>query len=272
MKHTFYTPIILIATFSVFQSANAIVTKSCNDSQLDAYSLYECRIESICNQRKPDKMIFNTDKDEKKYLKLEPWYNNFLWENKQKYRDNMNNLYKCALIQLQTNAITYVEWEMKNSDEDVRKKIEPKISQKKQNLKTAASRYECADIDNLSIYNKSSVLQQSSYEICKYLNYLDYLDTYSDTLSNVVTNSVTATELANNQIQTKQAIIDEQNHVIRVFPLAYTAYAQYESHITTHFMLELIREDFLILKNRLHKVLGPISQLLYKANNSMKKP
>jgi len=92
----------------MFFSAHANTTvkqESCND--VAGYELYKCRVKNICdNPYKPKKIIFNTQEtDEQKYLELEEGDENFLEDNKKKYRENMNNLYACALIQAQVNAL-----------------------------------------------------------------------------------------------------------------------------------------------------------------------
>jgi hypothetical protein len=38
-----------------------------------------------------------------------------------------------------------------------------------------------------------------------------------------------------------------------------------------HVLLELLREEFLVLREELHKVLNPMNQVVYKIANAMRK-
>jgi len=69
----------------------------------------------------------------------------------------------------------------------------------------------------------------------------------------------------------KSEINDEITHTYKVFPYAYDAYTEYENNITIHFLLELIKEDYIVLREKLNKVLNPINQVVYKISNAMRK-
>jgi hypothetical protein len=151
---------------------HAFGSESCNKSS--EYPLYECRVSEICDH-KPDKLIFNTEEsDEQKYLELEPLDSTFLSANQEKYRSNMNNLYKCALIQLQINALEQIAALKK--DKEVEAKIDARIDRRIEILEAREKAIPCESIDNKEIYNKKNVLDQATYEICKYTNYLDYIE------------------------------------------------------------------------------------------------
>lgn len=238
---------------------------------MSGYDLYNCRNEAICNEYKPDKFIFNTDGDDAhRYLRLDPSDQNFLSNAQEKYRENMNNLYKCALVDIQINAINITLEAEK--DPDVASRIDTRLENKIQVLKKRAQFCNNTGSGQQAV-KKLEVLKQSSYEICKYTNYLYYLQEYSSNLSNTLDPDVTELQVLD-IVETQSAINNniqqELDHSLKVFPLAYTAYIQYENYIAIHFMLELIREDFIVLRTRLQQVLSPISQLVYKASNSMR--
>jgi len=268
MKQTITSSSIALLVLLQFNTVSANAN-SCND--VTGYELYKCRVEILCGEqsgRKPSNFIYDTSSEENSYQELEAWDPTFLSLNQQKYRNNMNNLYKCALIQVQINSLNTVK--ALEKDSDIASRIDTKINNQIESLvKTQASL--CTNIDDISLYNKTAVLQQSTYEVCRYINYLDYLDYYTDTIWNTLSSdeNITTISLTSNQVSIKNDIQNELDHTLKVFPLAYTAYSQYENNVTIHLVLELIREDFIILRSRLHSVLWPISQLVYKISNSM---
>jgi hypothetical protein len=77
-------------------------------------------------------------------------------------------------------------------------------------------------------------------------------------------------ELLKNEVKKKWELDEEIEHTYKVFPLAFHAYTEYENNITIHFLLELIKEDYIILRQKLHNTLNPINQLVYKVSNAMK--
>jgi hypothetical protein len=66
-------------------------------------------------------------------------------------------------------------------------------------------------------------------------------------------------------------ITDEIEKVNKVFPVAFRAYAEYENNYTTHVLLELLKDDFIVFREELHKNLNPINQVVYKIKNAMRK-
>ena len=62
----------------------------------------------------------------------------------------------------------------------------------------------------------------------------------------------------------------EVEQAYKVFPLAYHAYGEYEDNFPVHFLLELLKEDYQELRQKLHQVLNPINQVVYKISNAMK--
>ena len=63
----------------------------------------------------------------------------------------------------------------------------------------------------------------------------------------------------------------EIDQTYKVFPLAFHAYTEYENNISIHFLLELIREDYITLRQKLHEAINPINQVVYKISWAMKK-
>ncbi|MDP2396643.1 MAG: hypothetical protein Q8S84_04390 [bacterium] len=53
--------------------------------------------------------------------------------------------------------------------------------------------------------------------------------------------------------------------------MAFHALTEYENNISIHFLLELIKDDYIILREKLHEVINPINQVVYKISNAMRK-
>ncbi len=71
--------------------------------------------------------------------------------------------------------------------------------------------------------------------------------------------------------QKKTEIDQEIAHTYKIFPIAFDMYNQYENNITIHLLLELIKQDYVVYRQKLHKTLNPINQVVYKIANAMKK-
>ncbi|MDR0772161.1 MAG: hypothetical protein LBF15_03885 [Candidatus Peribacteria bacterium] len=67
------------------------------------------------------------------------------------------------------------------------------------------------------------------------------------------------------------ALDKEASEIIEVYPVAFKAFSEYENNLVVHIMLELLREDFIVLREKLHQNLNPINQVVYKIANAMKK-
>ncbi len=64
-------------------------------------------------------------------------------------------------------------------------------------------------------------------------------------------------------------IDNEIEHSYKMFPLAYHAYSEYENNYSIHVLLELIKEDYMVLRKKLYSALNPINQVVYKIANAM---
>lgn len=145
----------------------------------------------------------------------------------------------------------------------------------------------CTLSERESVQNKLNILKESSYEVCKYVSYLEYLRAYYNQIDRQYTSdsvmsdgskysdhtsfskSFTSEKIANDIQGLENALTEERAHAFRVFPLAYQAYSEYENHFPIHFLLELIEADFIILRQKLYETLMPIAQLGIKMINAM---
>jgi hypothetical protein len=138
------------------------------------------------------------------------------------------------------------------------------------------STLKCIDSNEISSIQKLNVLKQATYETCKYINYLEYLKKDNEVIESLTSNSkeepnYTIDELFEAQRSRNAALNEEIEHTYKVFPVAYQAYSEYENNIIIHFLLELLKEDYITIREKLHKTLNPLNQVVYKISNAMRK-
>jgi hypothetical protein len=197
----------------------------------------------------------------------------------------MNSIYKCAMIWIQKNSILNIKQKLLNIDKtwDVRKNLEPKIDSIINRLDMVSKSNNCLEIDKKTIYNKLSILKQTTQITCYYAFYIDYLKEYYKDPKNILwidpkeidaweeVKTYLNTEVANKLKNIQLDLDRELEHSLKIFPIAFHAYSEYENNFPIHFLLELIKEDYMVLRDKLHEVLNPINQVVYKISNAMKK-
>jgi hypothetical protein len=124
---------------------------------------------------------------------------------------------------------------------------------------------QCDLTNKEDIQIKFNVLKETTYEMCKYINYLEYLKLYSKSIENTIADE-DKEQFSNTYISKKMVnyiykIEYEKEHTYRVFPIAYIAYSDYENNFPIHFLLNILKEDFNILRENLYTVLMPIAQV-----------
>ena len=256
------------------------------------YTLYEERVSNFCKEYKindgSSEIIYTIDKDDQ-FLdldKLEWATQNYKKSKsidlaKEQYRKNMDNIYWCATNVVYYRALKQVKEDLlksnpeldsklKNKLEEQIKAIELKISQNSNKCKVTSEK-------NNSIIKKS-VLKQTTYEVCKYSFYLEYLKSFNEQMAalddetkNNQDNAKTIQTILQEESKKKNQIQKEMDDAFKVFPIAFKAYSEYENNITIHIYLELLREDYNLLREWLHKSINPINQVVYKISNAMKK-
>lgn len=239
------------------------------------FDLYKCRVENICEQYMSDKKAIYETEDYEELTNSSDWFENA----KTLYRDNMNNIYKCAILQAQKNSLNlfkskllWIEksWELKS-------RVLNKVDSRLNKIDSEFSKLWCKWIEKEDIINKDNVLAQTTYELCKHISYMEYLREYNKNVKNAlwIDDSVSddtkypVTFIADEMKKKKTEVDDEISHSYKVFPLAFNAYSEYENNYTLHIFLELIKEDFLIFRDKLHDAINPINQVVYKIANAM---
>lgn len=277
---------IFLTLFFVFLISNTTFAADC-ESMTDIFWKYQCRVEKVCKQYDENKKVFNPEKYKEAsiYKETEVWDILMVSSTEQKpikkavsiYKENMNSTYKCAMIWVQKNSLLNIKQKLLKFDKtwDIKKSIEPKIQELTNKLDMIWKSSSCLSIDKNTIFNKLSILRQTTYLTCDFSFYWEYLKEYYKDLNNSTENkkwenkeySITQTAKMLDNIQ--NGISNEVNQAYKTFPLAFNAYSEYENNFPIHFLLELIKEDYNILRNKLHETINPINQVVYKISNAM---
>lgn len=283
-----------------FWNTNPWVTHS--DKTL--YDLYEERVINHCGEYKIDnniEIIYLMD-ESNNYPNLNSsspinWY--ISWRDlefaKKRYYWNMDSIYECAISASKTRSLELLKIAIDNNAE-IKSRLLPKIESElrkisqEQNNKDWKNKCKINDEKNNAIV-KSSVLKQTTYEICRYNYYLEYLKEYNQWINQIIAmdnaikkeneNYETTIENSNNSIAIRKVLELERQKISQIdreieeaykaFPMAFHAYSEYENFLSSHILLELIREDYALFRESLHKTLTPINQVWYKAINAMRK-
>ncbi len=288
LKYFLQASLWIVLLFSIYGN---VFWESDICGEWSGFSLYECRNKNICETYKSEKPTYIV-KDYEVAENIKAKYFNqqsqapALDAAKEIYRENIGNIYKCAMIQAQRNALTFLAKQLKQEDSGkLDDTIGGQIKLRIKRLERSSTVIGCALTDKENIQNKLNVLRETTYEACRYINYLEYLkgyynkmdrfnndeeyrNSYWDNAKNIRKRfPVWELPAIINGIQSD--IADEISHTYKVFPIAYRAYSEYENNFPIHFLLEIIRADFLILQKNLYATLMPIAQLWLKVINAM---
>ncbi len=272
MKKIIITLIILL---------NIIISNKLVFAQNNIYNIYKNNVEENClqanfyiNEDKWNKYVYKYEKYQKYYPQVSELKWNKLNTIKQIYRNTQNNIYKCWLISAQMNWMNIIlknldldkTWIMKNL---VKNKLKPKIEKLKRINK------DCKFNNNNIQISKKQILDQSTFELCKYEYYLDYLNNYYSNISNLTESDNKSTynsnELAKLESWYKNAINTEKQHSYEVYPMVFNAYSQYQNYFPIHIALEFLKDNLKEYRDLLYKAINPINQVVYKIINAMSK-
>lgn len=270
MKKIFQVITILIIIFINFwNKIYAAGAETSPYSLKTGYSLYKERVKNICEQYKTKKELL---KIEDSFDEITESYD--LDEIKNKHIKNMNNIYKCALLWVQKKSLLLIKDDLIKKNPTLLENIWPKIDSKISKLEMTSSTLKCNNSKDKSSIIKLNVLQQSTYETCKYVTYLEYLKEYNDKLVAIMwkeKDKYSIAEVLFTQNEHMNELDNEIEHTYKVFPMAFHALTEYENNISIHFLLELIKDDYISLREKLHEALNPINQVVYKISNAMRK-
>ena len=190
------------------------------------------------------------------------------------HSSNMNKIYKCSILSTKEIVLKNLKNDLLKNNPSILKKIEQKIKNEIIKIRLIKSKFNCNTDNKNDSLIKLKVLKQSTYQTCKYINYLEYLKEHINKLSFLLNRNqweYNINNLSNLRIKKIQQINDEIKHIYYIFPNVYHAYTEFENNISIHFLLQLLKEDYLVFRETLHKTLNPINQVVYKIINAMKK-
>jgi len=264
----------------------------CGEQSWEA--LYNCRVEKVCREFKSDKPVY-TGEDYPNHQESSSWFAN-RWgaapafeDAKGIYRENMGNIYKCGIIQSQRNALDslleLVKQEVSGEISDV---IGWQIENQINRMELSSNTLGCSLTDSDTVQNKLNILKETSFEACRYISYLEYSQSYYGNIDTFTPNWDDETgwnipewynedlvknypmgELPRQINNVRQEIAEEIAHTYKVFPIAYHAYSEYENNFPMHFLLELVRADFIVLRQSLYQAIMPLAQVWLKVINAM---
>jgi len=274
--------LILLLTLILSYPSYANNHNDCSDKEW--YKLYECRKINICKKeywednsnKKEIKFIYKTEK----YNKKINWY--WLEDAKKIYRNNQNNIYKCWILKIQQDTLKLIKDKLIKNDKSgaMKDRFGKTIIKEIKGLKEKIDKIWCKNTKTPSLQNKLNILNNSTYELCNYNYYLEYLKEYDSNMNNVLLDKTNTSKNKQYSIKEVSDIMPNIQNIINneidnsyyMFPLAYNAYTEYENNYLVHVLLKLIREDYIILRNKLYSALNPINQFVYKLANAMKMP
>lgn len=297
MKKTYkYSSIFLIIFLIIFWTFKIFATEENNSG----YDLYLKRNKELCTEYKPAQPLFAAENDYEDLWKITDDKWNKTWNKsaidgndldvaKQQYKNIMNSTYKCALLSAQERSINFIMKTLKENAEVTAytKEYEAKLKR----LESARKINDCINANKSTRANdQKNVVDQTTFELCKYNNYLEYLLEYNSVIANVleqdkkskdngwtnivspdqITETYNITAIANLEKKKKQEISDEIERVYKIYPIAFQAYSEYENNLPVHDLLTMLRNDFIEYRLDLHKNLNPINQVVYKISNAMK--
>lgn len=261
---------IIIIPLNIINYVNAEGEDECfSYSSKTWFSLYEERVRCLCEKYEPEKALIII---EDKFEEIENRYD--LIDIKKIHQTNMNNIYKCWILSIQKKSFELTKKILIKPNPDLKDRLEQKIDEKISLIWLSLVKLKCNEFNEKNSILKLNVLKQVTYETCKYVNYLEYLKEKNTIIANIAPED--KDEYAINEIyeienRYNKAIDEEIKHVYKIFPLAFHAYTEYENNVVIHLLLEVIKEDYIVIREKLHQVLNPINQVVYKISNAMRK-
>lgn len=275
--------ILCLSIFSIFLWLNTTFSndepRSFNTENL--YKLYIERTEKEC------KIFKKTDNNNERIInfkesnyftdlskkRIEIWRD--LPKAKKEFEKNMDEIFECATLSTYQRKLEMIKSKLINKNPKLNAKLKSKIEQKLNELKSKMKSLEwkCSIKKWKDSLVKLAVLNQATYETCKYTFYLDYLKEYNNNVKNLIDsqNQDVSIKEFNVKYSEKMAEIDaEREKVYRALPIAIQAYNDFENNIWSHILLELLKEDYEVFRLWLHKTLNPLNQVIYKISNAMR--
>jgi len=197
------------------------------------------------------------------------------------YKSNMSNLYDCAIFSSKMYAIDWVMASLEN--DKVSKQILKRLRLYKKELeRQSKEEWNLCNYKQWVEVEKEDMLNETTYEMCKYISTLryyerEYMDkpVFEDIIPEEEKSQIDWTVFDSRYYRyltsLKSNIEKEIQHTYDIYETAFTAYKEFDSNFRVHLYLELLKTDFLVLRNALHDTLVPLNQLPTKIVWAMSK-
>ncbi len=251
------------------------------------YELYTNRNEELCSSYEPKNPIFPTEQfpdlneDTPQDQKIYSIDDNDLEVAQKIYVDNVNNIYKCAMIWAQERSINFIMQELGEDKETWA--LNKAYTAQLQNIKRLKEESECLSTNKTNNpTDKKNMLDQVTNQLCQYHNYLEYLKEYNSITANIIQKDKTLedgekimqnyniSDIISKEKEKKSQIENEIQKAYDLYPIALKSYNEYETNLPIHDLLTLLQKNYVDLRLELHKNLNPINQVVYKISNAMK--
>lgn len=250
------------------------------------YTLFTNRNEEICKPYTPENPIFSTtqflnlNEDIPENEKIYSVSDNDLEVAQKIYINNVNSIYACAMLWAQERSINFIMdelWEAKQTGA-----LNKAYTAQLENIQRLREENKCLNTNKSNKpLDKKNMLNQVTYQLCTYNNYLEYLREYNSITANIVqqdkdlpdgekvTQNYNITDITKLEREKKSLIDKEIKKAYDLYPIALKTYNEYETNLPIHDLMTLIQKDYVDLRLELHKNLNPINQVVYKISNAM---
>ncbi len=276
IKSTFAILLMLVILWNItiFAASQTDNITACHSKK--GYKLYKCEFDNIC--KKEDYWTTTN-----KIVNIKNQYNETITFKKAKeiYRHNQNNIYICWVLSAQEKAYSELVVKLTGLTDKtgiLTTKIVPKIKLKLEKINTIKDQNWCETLKyggKTKKAVKKIILDQSTFELCNYRYYLKYLDnTAENNLKDSFPEwkeSISSKDISDIINEKQTEIKNEIQHSMKMYPLAFDTFVQYDSFLKIHIILELLKEDYRAFRDKLYQTLHPINQLVYKIINAQSK-
>jgi len=279
--------ILLIACSGILLILSGYILNAQESEIPTGYTLFKNRNEEICKSYEPQNPIFATkdfpdlNEDTPEDEKIYSISDNDLEVAQKIYINNVNSIYACAMLWAQERSINFIMdelWESKKTWE-----LNKIYTSQLENIARLREENKCLNTNKTNNpLDKKNMLNQVTYQLCEYNNYLEYLKEYNSITANIVQQdkdledgeklmqNYNISEIADLEKEKKSLIQQEIQKAYDLYPIALKTYNEYESNLPIHDLMTLIQKDYSELRLELHKNLNPINQVVYKISNAMK--
>jgi hypothetical protein len=99
----------------------------------------------------------------------------------------MNNIYKCSILDIRKKSFLLIKEDLTKNNASLKNKIEKKIELELRKIEISKKKIKCGNNNkNKNALQKLEVLKQTSYELCRYNSYLEYLREYHKVIGNLL--------------------------------------------------------------------------------------